>query len=152
MGAGGGWNYYTPKTPRHMGQRRLNNLARHQEVYTSRNALIPVTGTPLVHRPQAVDYNMAPMTVGRPQGGLEASAQADYDSILVIDSSNPTAPVDSKKKKRLCQRARKKQNKNTLTSDRTSRNCLLVLLNKVETDYGANLLYLWTNHQRCPVT
>jgi len=59
------------------------------------------------------------MTVGRPQGGLDASAPDDYDSILVIDSSQPTDPVDFGKKRRLGRRARKKWNKNTLNSDRT---------------------------------
>ena len=29
---------------------------------------------------------------------------------------------------------------------------LFDLLNKVEADYGSSLLYLWTNHQTCPVT
>jgi len=36
----------------------------------------------------------------------------DYDSIVVIDSSNPSAPVHPKNKKRLGQRDRKKLNKN----------------------------------------
>ena len=83
-------------------------IARCTQVERETYALILVTGTPLVHRTQAVDYNIAPMTVGRPQGGLDASAQDVYDSILVIDSSNPTVPVDSKKKKLLGQRTRKK--------------------------------------------
>jgi hypothetical protein len=37
----------------------------------------------------------------------------DYDSILVIDSSNPNVPVHSGNKKRLGQRVRKMLNKNT---------------------------------------
>ena len=36
----------------------------------------------------------------------------DYDSLSVIDSSSPNVPVDSGKKKRLGQRARKTRNKN----------------------------------------
>jgi hypothetical protein len=79
-----------------------------------------VCGTHIVHRSQAADYNMAHMTVGRPQGRPDAPASDDYDSILVIDSSSPTDHVDSGKKRLLNYRARKKRNKNTPNSDRTT--------------------------------
>ena len=44
-----------------------------------------VCGTHMVHRSQAPDYNMAHMTVGRPQGRPDAQDSDDYDSILVIE-------------------------------------------------------------------
>ena len=47
-------------------------------------------------------------------------ASDDYDSIVVINSSGLPDHVDSGKKKRLNYRARKKRNKNTPNSDRTT--------------------------------
>ena len=47
-------------------------------------------------------------------------ASDDYDSIVVINSSGLPDHVDSGKKKRLNYRTRKKRNKNTPNSDRTT--------------------------------
>jgi hypothetical protein len=50
---------------------------------------------------------------GTSLGQRPQPVEDDYDSISVIDSSSPNDPVDSGKKRRLGQRARKTWNKNT---------------------------------------